>query len=335
QDIPLKILILDTPNISRDLLVQFLKVSNGIITFHISNQFDDALKILSNNDINTVIIDPINMGLNKSTEFILYVRENYPSIVFILFVEKDEDKLKKSSFYVGDRKRFKHYYKLDKRLSGKDFQYDLTNTILECKYYLSHSLTDEKISLLSKELENIKDTATLSNEEVSIPLKILSDIQTQLREIQSENKYPKYNSAEFLGPPASNMNSKNCFVIMPYKEEWSEAVEEIINDTCKEVGLEFKIAKTMNGRFIPNDIWVGITSALVIIADITGANPNVSYEIGLADAIGRDIILLSQGTKVPFDFSGQRLIVYENSVTGALKLKKELKKTMLSFVDNN
>ena len=80
----------------------------------------------------------------------------------------------------------------------------------------------------------------------------------------------------------------------------------------------------MEGRFVPHDIWHGITGSGVIIADLTAANANVTYEVGLSDAIGCDVILICQGTKVPFDFLGQRLILYENTVEGAVVLRNKL-----------
>ena len=130
--------------------------------------------------------------------------------------------------------------------------------------------------------------------------------------------------ADFLGVAASIMNPQRCFVIMPYSEQWSGAVERILLEICSEVGLEFSIAKNMEGRFIPNDIWRGITGAGIIVADLSGANPNVTYEVGLADVIGRDVILIGQEAKVPFDFLGQRLILYQDSLSGTLALREEL-----------
>lgn len=131
-------------------------------------------------------------------------------------------------------------------------------------------------------------------------------------------------SADLLGPPASFADPRRCFVIMPYSEKWSTAVERIILEVCSEVGLEFQIAKNMEGRFIPNDIWRGITGAGVIVADLSGANPNVTYEVGLADVTGKEVILITQQTNVPFDFLAQRLILYEDSLPGSLTLREEL-----------
>jgi len=134
----------------------------------------------------------------------------------------------------------------------------------------------------------------------------------------------KLNPADFLGIPASFIDPQRCFVIMPYSEKWSGAVERIILEVCTEVGLDFQIAKNMEGRFIPNDIWRGITGAGVIVADLSAANPNVAYEVGLADVTGKEVVLIGQEAKVPFDFLAQRLILYEDSLSGTLTLREEL-----------
>jgi len=53
---------------------------------------------------------------------------------------------------------------------------------------------------------------------------------------------------------------------------------------------------------IMQQIWVYILNARVLIAELTGKNPNVFYELGLAHAQGKDVILLTQSINdVPFD----------------------------------
>jgi hypothetical protein len=130
--------------------------------------------------------------------------------------------------------------------------------------------------------------------------------------------------ASFLGPMAKDVESMTCFVAMPYSKVWSQSLELTLMDICKSLDLKVLVAKNMDGRFIPHDIWQGITSAGVIVADLTDGNPNVAYEIGLADVLGKDVILLCQGDKVPFDFLGQRLICYEDTMKGAITLREEL-----------
>ena len=58
-----------------------------------------------------------------------------------------------------------------------------------------------------------------------------------------------------------------------------------------------------------------ILAADVIIGDITGRNPNVFYELGLADAYGKPVILMTQDppTDAPADVRHLEYIVYDMS----------------------
>jgi nucleoside 2-deoxyribosyltransferase len=50
------------------------------------------------------------------------------------------------------------------------------------------------------------------------------------------------------------------------------------------------------------DIWHSIRKARLVVAELSGRNPNVMYEIGLAHAIGKPIILLNRDEEDgPFD----------------------------------
>ncbi|KKK66434.1 hypothetical protein LCGC14_2964150, partial [marine sediment metagenome] len=60
------------------------------------------------------------------------------------------------------------------------------------------------------------------------------------------------------------------------------------------------------------DIWSAIYHSRLVVADCTNRNANVFYEIGLAHAIGRPVILTTQKLKdVPFDLRQIRCIEYE------------------------
>jgi hypothetical protein len=80
------------------------------------------------------------------------------------------------------------------------------------------------------------------------------------------------------------------------------------------------------------DIWSAIHAARIVVADCTGRNPNVFYEIGLAHAIGRYTILISQSIDdVPFDLRHLRIILYEYTPRGMEKFEKALIETMKSY----
>ena len=80
---------------------------------------------------------------------------------------------------------------------------------------------------------------------------------------------------------------------------------------------------------IVEDIWKAIINAFVLVADCTGRNPNVFYEIGIAHAMGKPVVLLTQDSSdVPFDVRHLRLIRYKATATGFKRLESALQKTL-------
>jgi hypothetical protein len=62
-----------------------------------------------------------------------------------------------------------------------------------------------------------------------------------------------------------------------------------------------------------------IVAATVVVADLTGLNPNVLYELGIADAFQKPVLRLVQDTQsLPFNFRGARIMAVRSSVTGEL-----------------
>ena len=67
------------------------------------------------------------------------------------------------------------------------------------------------------------------------------------------------------------------------------------------------------GKII-DQIWKGITSARVLLAELTNRNANVLYELGLAHALHKPVILVCSKANeedVPFDLRHVRVIYYD------------------------
>jgi len=78
-----------------------------------------------------------------------------------------------------------------------------------------------------------------------------------------------------------------------------------------------------------SDLWNAIWSAKVIIADCTGRNGNVFYEIGVAHTIGRAVILTAQTKNdIPFDLGHVRHIQYEYNPRGMKDFEQRLASTI-------
>ncbi len=117
-----------------------------------------------------------------------------------------------------------------------------------------------------------------------------------------------------------------CFVLMPFDEALVAVYEHGIKPAVEQLGLKVKRADELySGQSILGDIWSGIQAAEIVIADLTGKNPNVMYELGLCHALWKKVVLLSQiRDDVPFDLRAWRVLWYDFTFAGAARLKEEL-----------
>jgi hypothetical protein len=72
---------------------------------------------------------------------------------------------------------------------------------------------------------------------------------------------------------------------------------------------------------IANSVQLRIREARLVVADVTGSNPNVLHEVGLAQAFGKPLVLLTQEDPdaAPFNIRGHRFVRYDPDDLGALR----------------
>jgi hypothetical protein len=76
---------------------------------------------------------------------------------------------------------------------------------------------------------------------------------------------------------------------------------------------------------IMDDIINLIWRAQVVVADLTGKNPNVFYEAGISHTLGREVIQIAQSMDdIPFDLRSIRSVRYLNNDQGRDDLKREV-----------
>lgn len=76
-----------------------------------------------------------------------------------------------------------------------------------------------------------------------------------------------------------------------------------------------------NQQSILQDIVIGIGNADVIIADVTGLNPNVFYELGLCHALDKKVILITQDiSELPFDIRSYRVDEYTTNASVSIRI---------------
>jgi hypothetical protein len=111
-------------------------------------------------------------------------------------------------------------------------------------------------------------------------------------------------------------SSDTCFVMMPFANPVGGYYSLIYEPAIKKAGLTPVRADTDifgTGKII-DQIWAGLNRATVLVAELTGRNPNVLYELGLAHALHKPVVLVSSNeADVPFDVRHVRVIYYDVS----------------------
>jgi hypothetical protein len=123
------------------------------------------------------------------------------------------------------------------------------------------------------------------------------------------------------------------FVIMPFGAPFDGYYEQIIKPVANDIGRRALRSDELYGTgAIVADIWTHIWQAAVVIADVTGKNPNVNYELGLCHALGVPTVLMTRNIDdVPFDYRHRRCITYDTNQAGwETKLKSDLRNTIES-----
>lgn len=120
-------------------------------------------------------------------------------------------------------------------------------------------------------------------------------------------------------------DARQVFVLTPFHDEFAEDYQ-VIKQACTNIGY-----KCLRGDeiYVKGDIFPEmlrlIVKSTLIIANINGRNPNVMYELGIAQALNKPVILLaSNPTKIPFNIKSQRFIIYKDYNELSETLRKEL-----------
>ncbi|MGA7768039.1 MAG: Hsp70 family protein [Candidatus Sulfotelmatobacter sp.] len=139
---------------------------------------------------------------------------------------------------------------------------------------------------------------------------------------------------KIFGGTSFTLDTQLCFVLMPFDRKFQPLYDDHIKPTVEAAELRCERADDIHGiSVITWDIWERINRARFLIAELTDQNPNVFYELGLAHALSKDVILITQSMDfVPFDLKTIRCIVYEFTPRGTQDLQKALAKTIAAVI---
>jgi hypothetical protein len=187
MSIKLKALVVDKGRSSGDLLRDSLvALTDRVSSVRRVNSLPDARRALENDNPNAIFIDPVSFGLDQGTQFIFDIRSAYPNIPFVLYFDFDVIQSKKEEFYAGERKRFKHYYKLNKATPASVFRDELVAAVKESQGDLGYYVKASEIRELQSELQKIEDAS--SGEEAAVPIKLLTEMRDQINSLNERLK---------------------------------------------------------------------------------------------------------------------------------------------------
>lgn len=111
-----------------------------------------------------------------------------------------------------------------------------------------------------------------------------------------------------------------AFVLMPFDKDFDDIYQYGIKQACSDLSI---VAERVDEQFYSETmlerIYRQIENADMIIADMSGKNPNVFYEVGYAHAKGKMCALITQRAEdIPFDLQHHFHIIYDGKI-GNLK----------------
>lgn len=138
---------------------------------------------------------------------------------------------------------------------------------------------------------------------------------------------------------------KTCFVVSPIGETDSEIrsnadklFKYIISPVCESCGFEpVRVDQINDSDSITQTIIDKLLSSELVIADISGHNPNVFFEMGYRKCTDKPIIhLKKKGETIPFDVNTVRTFEYDlTDLDNVEETKKRLEQTIGTFSFEN
>jgi hypothetical protein len=141
-----------------------------------------------------------------------------------------------------------------------------------------------------------------------------------------------------LGAAVDVKAGETCFVMQPFASPHGDYYEKIFKPAIDKTGLKPVRADADifgTGKII-DQIWRGINAATVLVAELTTRNANVLYELGLAHALKKPVVLVSSNQPdVPFDLHHIRVIYYDvTDPFWGTKLIEKVAENILSALKN-
>jgi len=141
-----------------------------------------------------------------------------------------------------------------------------------------------------------------------------------------ERLLPMIREAQSAIQLEADLSSPYCFVVMPFASEFEPVFESI--RSAVEDSTQYRCLRAdsiVSGDSIARKAQRLIDGADLVIADISGRNPNVMVEMGTARGVGKPLVIISQSSEdVPFDIRTFPYVAYTPTEDGLVTLESNL-----------
>ena len=138
--------------------------------------------------------------------------------------------------------------------------------------------------------------------------------------------------------------TKRCFIISPIGDAGSDVrrrsdkiLKHIVRPVCNQLGFAAVRADEINHTsLISRRVMEEILTSDLVIADLTGRNPNVYYELAVRHFIGKPVVqLLESAEQLPFDVSDLNTIRFDHTDLDSVHDAKEKLEQFILATDSS
>ncbi len=196
------------------------------------------------------------------------------------------------------------------------------------------TLDEVRLTTRETKMLGLIQTGSKLQARISARLDVLQQIFNLSLSDYAQGKGDDITVDPIFGPPIQESSDAwpDIFVIMPFRNDLNVVYEKAMYAAARRLGFTCKRGDDFSSsESIMDEVWTAMFHSKLCIADCTGLNANVFYEMGVAHTLGKPCVLVAQSVNdIPFDIRHRRVTIYEPSPQGL----KDLHDTLVRAIQN-
>jgi hypothetical protein len=196
---------------------------------------------------------------------------------------------------------------------------------------------DEFRQSIEKQIGRLEKELTVNIDRINSINHLLGDAQ---KAYANNEKNEDIDFLSKMGVKKTEIDNNLVFVLTPFNPDYYDqyaAIKEVVEElefTCRR-GDEDNLPSEILPFIVQN-----IKKARLIIANLSGRNPNVLYELGIAHSLGKPVIMVTESLSepkedLPFDISKTRILTFKTTDGLKNKLRNWIIHTLTNIPTND